>query len=264
MMRRERITLICAVALLVAQAAKAADGSHHVSPAPPAKPMPDMPHQKMAEMMRMDDTAPIGMVIFDRLEWRDAPGPNVGSWDAQAWYGGDYHKVWFKTEGERAGGQTENARAELLWDRVVARWWGLQAGARQDFGAGPSRTWLTIGTQGLAPQRFEVEAALYLGDQGRTAARFAAEYELLLTQRLILQPRLEMNLYGKSDPQRGLGSGLSTLEIGLRLRYEIRREFAPYLGLTSNRAFGGTADMRRADGEGISDTRLVAGVRVWF
>jgi copper resistance protein B len=226
--------------------------------------MLDMPYQKMTEMMGMDDTAPVGMVIFDRLEWRDADGANLLGWDAQAWYGGDYHKVWLKPEGERAGGRTEDARAELLWDRIVARWWSVQAGARRDFGAGPTRTWATVGIQGLAPQWFHIDAALYVGDQGRTAARFAAEYELLLTQRLILQPRLEMNLHGKSDPQRGLGSGLTSLEIGLRLRYEFRREFAPYLGLTSSRAFGGTADMRQADGEAISDTCLVAGVRVWF
>jgi copper resistance protein B len=226
--------------------------------------MPDAPYHKMARMMRMDDMAPIGMVLINRLEWHDATGADAAAWDGQAWYGSDYNKVRVKTEGERVHGRTEDARAELLWDRIVARWWSLQVGARQDFGANQPRTWAALGVQGLAPQWFDVEATLYLGDGGRTAARFEAEYELLFTQRLILQPRVEMNLYGKRDPQRAIGSGLSTLELGLRLRYEFRREFAPYVGFIWSRAFSETADLRRAGGEGINDTRVVAGVRVWF
>ena len=258
-----RITAI-AIALLAAVSARPQSESQHVPPGPPTKTMPDMPYREMVKMMGMDDTAPIGMVLLDRLEWRGGAGADAGAWDGYAWYGGDYNKLWCKTEGERTRGRTEDARAELLWDRIVTRWWSLQLGARQDFGAGPPRRWAAIGVQGLAPQWFDIEAAIYAGDGGRTAARFQAQYELLFTQRLILQPRLEANLYGKGDPQRGLGPGLSDLELGLRLRYEIWREFAPYIGLDWRRAFGATADFRRTDGENVGDARIVAGVRVWF
>jgi copper resistance protein B len=244
--------------------AHAEDESRHIPPAPPAKSMPDMSHHEMVDMMGMDDTASIGSVLIDRFEWRNATGGDAAAWEADAWYGGDYNKLWFKTEGERTHGQTHDARAELLWDRIVSRWWSLLAGVRQDFGAGPPRTWAAIGVQGLAPQWFAIDATLYVGEAGRTAARLQAQYELLFTQRLILQPELEANLYGTSDPQRGLGSGLSDVEIGLRLRYEFRREFAPYIGLSWTRAFGETADFRRADGEDTSDVRLVAGLRVRF
>jgi copper resistance protein B len=260
---RARITVL-SIMLLAAVSARSENESQHVPPEPPTKTMPDMPYRAMVEMMEMDDTAPVGKVLLDRLEWRGGSGTNGGAWDGYAWYGGDYNKLWFKTEGERVQGRTEDARAELLWDRIVTRWWSLQLGARQNFGAGPPRRWAAAGVQGLAPQWFDIEATLYVGDNGRTAARFQAQYELLFTQRLILQPELEMNLYSKGDPQRGLGPGLSGLELGLRLRYEIRREVAPYIGVNWNRAFGETADFRRRDGEGIGAARGVAGVRVWF
>jgi copper resistance protein B len=258
-----RITTF-ALGLFAALTAHSQNESQHVPPAPPAKPMPDMSHHEMVKMMDMDDTSRVGMVLVDRFEWRNGADANAAAWDAHAWYGGDYNKLWFKTEGERVQGRTEDARAELLWDRIVGRWWSMQAGAREDFGAGPPRTWAAIGVQGLAPLWFDIEATLYVGAAGRTAVRFQAQYELLFTQRLILQPELETNLYGKSDPERSLGSGLSDMELGLRLRYEFRREFAPYVGLSWTRAVGETADMRRAAGEDASELRAVAGVRVWF
>ncbi|MGB8328240.1 MAG: copper resistance protein B [Steroidobacteraceae bacterium] len=260
---RSRITA-CAIALLAAGSARSEDRSLHVPPTAPAKIAADSSHREMVQMMQMDDTARIGMVALDRFEWRGARGADAGAWEAHAWYGGDYDKVWVETEGERMHGRTHAGRAELLWDRILARWWSRQLGARQDFGSGPPRTWAAVGIKGLAPQWFDVEATLYLGDGGRSAARLQVQYELLWTQRLILQPRLEANLYGKADPQRGLGAGVSDLELGLRLRYEIRREFAPYLGVSWSRAFGRTADSRRAGGEDIGDTRVVAGVRVWL
>jgi copper resistance protein B len=257
-----RNSTLC-IALLVALCARAEDESPHVAPAAPAKVMPNMPHHDMVQMMTMDDAARIGMVLVDRFEWRDA-GAAAGEWDGHAWYGDDYNKLWFKTEGQSVRGRTEDARAELLWDRIVARWWSLQLGARQDFGSGPPRTWAAVGVQGLAPQWFSIEGTLYVGDAGRTAARFQAYYDLLFTQRLIFQPELEVNLYGKSDPERDLGSGISDLEFGLRLRYEFRREFAPYIGLTWNQTFGETADLRRAAGERANELCAVAGVRLWF
>lgn len=238
--------------------------AEHVAPEPPTHSMGEMSYRAMAEMMQMDDRARAGKVLLDQLELRDTSDGSGSVWDVEAWYGSDYNKAWLRTEGDRAKGRTEDARAELFWDRIISRWWLVQAGARQDFGEGPSRTWGTFGVQGLAPYWFEIEATLYAGEQGRTAARLKAEYELLLTQRLILQPEAEVNLYGKSDRERGLGSGLSDFEAALRLRYEIRREFAPYVGVVWSRRFGDTADLARASGTDTSDVQIVAGLRIWF
>jgi copper resistance protein B len=236
----------------------------HVPPDPPAHEMHDMPYDAMVEMMAMDDTDPFSRVLFDQLDWRDGDGADVFAWDAEAWYGGDYHKLWLKTEGDLTGGTVEEARAEALWDRVFSRWWSLQTGVRHDFGEGPSRTWAAFGVQGLAPYFLEVEATAYLGEGGRTAARFSGEYDLLLTQRLVLQPEIELSLHGKSDPENGIGSGLSDVQFGLRLRYELRREFAPYVGLVWTRRFAQTADFARAVGDDASDWQVLAGLRAWF
>jgi copper resistance protein B len=146
----------------------------------------------------------------------------------------------------------------------VAAYWDVQLGVRQDGGTGPNRSWLAVGVQGLAPYWFEIDAAAYVSDEGRSALRLEAEYELLLTQRLVLQPRLEVNFYGKQDAERGLGSGLSDLTAGLRLRYEIRRELAPYVGIEWAGKFGATADYAEAEGEDRHETRVVAGVRFWY
>lgn len=238
--------------------------AEHVPPDPPKHSMEEMPYRAMAEMMQMDDRERYGKVLMDQLEWRDTSAGSANVWDLEAWYGSDYNKVWFRSEGDRAKGRTEHARAELFWDRIISRWWHVQAGARQDFGEGPSRTWAALGVQGLAPYWFELEATLYAGEQGRTAARVKAEYELRLTQRLILQPEAEANLYGKSDRERGLGSGLSDVEAALRLRYEIRREFAPYVGVVWSRRFGDSANLARARGADANDLQVVAGFRIWF
>lgn len=236
---------------------------NHVPPLPPQHAMGDMSKERMVELMQMEDSAPVGMMLVDQFEWREIDDADAILWDAQAWYGNDYNKAWFKTEGERVDGEYEG-RAELLWDRIVSRWWSLQAGVRHDFSEGPSRTWAAFGMQGLAPYWFEVEATVYLGEEGRTAARAAVEYDILFTQRLILQPEVELNLYGKDDPANGIGSGLSDAEVALRLRYEIRREFAPYVGVAWTRLFGDTADLASAAGHDSSDLQVVAGVRLWF
>ena len=141
---------------------------------------------------------------------------------------------------------------------------GYAAGLRYDSGIAPDRKWLAVGVQGLAPYWFEVDAAAYIGEQGRTALRLSAEYELLLTQKLVLQPRVEANFYGQRDAARELGAGLSSLITGVRLRYEIRREFAPYVGVEWGGKFGGTADYARATGVRAHETRVVAGVRFWY
>jgi copper resistance protein B len=242
----------------------AASESQHVPPDPPQHLMESMPYREMARSMQMDDTERVGKVLLDQFEWRTTSTGAAARWEAQAWYGGDDNKLWVKMEGQRVQSTTQDARVDLLWDRIISRWWDVQAGARHDFGAGPSRTWAAFGVEGLAPYWFDVEATFYVGEESRTSARLRAEYDLLLTQRLILQPEAEANLYGKSDAARQIGSGLSDLEVGLRLRYEIRREIAPYVGLVWSRRFAGTADLARAAGEDPSDVQVVAGVRVWF
>jgi len=236
----------------------------HIAPDPPQHQMHDMPYKAMADMMGMDDTKRFLRTVVDELDWRDGDGDNAIAWDAYARYGGDYNKVWLKTEGERSDGAIEHASVELLWDRVFSRWWSVQSGARHDFGEGPSRNWLGVGVQGLAPYFFEVEATAYVGDGGRTAARLRVEYELLFTQRLILQPAIELNAYGKDDPANRIGSGVSDLEASLRLRYEFRREFAPYIGAAWVRHLGRTAGLMRAAGDESSDLQLLAGIRFWF
>lgn len=235
----------------------------HVPPDPPQHFMGDMPKERMSELMQMDDDALYGKVLLDQLEWREVGGEDVQAWEFDAWYGNDFNKVWLETEGETTDGEQEG-RVELMWDRIISPWWSFQTGVRQDFGAGPGRTWLDLGIQGLAPYFFDIDAAIYIGEEGRTAARFSGEYDILITQRLILQPELELRAFGKNDPENGIGSGFSDLELGLRLRYEIRREFAPYIGLHWERKFGRTADLARDAGEDPDDLSVVAGLRVWF
>lgn len=202
--------------------------------------------------------------LLDRLEVSDADDGTALGWEATAWIGGDLQRVWLRSEGESVDGRIEHGDVEVLYGRSVRPWWDVLAGVRQDVGEGPSRTWAAIGVQGLAPYKFEVAATAYIGQGGRTALRAEAEYDTLLTNRLILQWRAEANAHGKDDPLAGIGAGLSTVELGARLRYEITRQFAPYIGIEHDRAFGNTADLRRTSGHGAGDTRVVAGVRVWF
>jgi copper resistance protein B len=238
--------------------------SEHVAPNPPSQVMPDMTYKSMAQMMQMTDRETFGAVLIDQLEWGDASGAGAFDWYAQGWYGGDYDKLWLKTEGEHAEGTTWDARVEALWDHVFARWWSLQTGLRHDFGDGPSRNWAAFGVAGLAPYFFNLEATAYVGDAGRTAARIRAEYEVLFSQRLILQPEFEVNAYGQDDPERQIGAGISDFQLGLRLRYEFRREIAPYLGVVWVRRTGRTADFARAAGESTGDVWAVLGVRIFF
>ena len=216
------------------------------------------------ERLRLADEHSFGSVLFDRLERAYGRDGDATSYDAQAWFGRDYNRLVLKAEGEYAGGRLEDARTEVLWGHAIASYWDTQLGVRFDSGEGPNRTWAALGIQGLAPYWFELDLTGYVGEEGRTALRLSAEYELLLTQRLVLQPRLEANLYGKSDEARGIGSGLSDAVAGLRLRYEVNRQFAPYVGVEWASKFGQTADLAKADGNPRSETLWVAGVRFWF
>lgn len=202
--------------------------------------------------------------LLDRLEaWDADAGTGVG-WEALSWVGTDLNRLWLRSEGERVGSNLESADIEVLYGRSVSRWWDVVAGVRHDFGEGPSQSFAAFGVMGLSPYKFEIDATAYIGQSGQTAARLEAEYDTLLTNRLILQWQAEVEFHGKDDALRGIGSGLSTFEAGLRLRYEFTRKFAPYIGVVWERAFGGTADLRRERFDDITDTRLVAGVRIWF
>jgi copper resistance protein B len=205
----------------------------------------------------------IGYLLFDRLEaWNDDGGGEA--WEAQGWYGSDRHRLWLRSEGEREQGRTSHADLEVLYGRPIARWWDLVIGVRHDFAPGVGRDHAAIGVIGTAPYKFEVEATGYLDTSGRLSTRIEAEYELLLTNRLILQPTIEAEWHARDDRGRAIGAGVSTAEAGLRLRYEFNRRFAPYVGLVHERSFGATADLRRDEGDAVRDTRAVAGVRFWF
>ncbi|MEK6814974.1 MAG: copper resistance protein B [Nitrospirota bacterium] len=217
-----------------------------------------------ARPLRLADEHNFGSLLADQFEVARARDNTSAAYELQAWYGRTYDRAVLKAEGEVDGGKFEEARTELLWGHAVAPFWDAQLGVRYDSGVGPNRRWLAFGIQGLAPYWFEVDAAIYIGDEGRTALRLDAEYELLLTQKLILQPKIETDFYGKRDAERGLGSGLAKLTAAVRLRYEIRREFAPYVGIERARKFGATAGYARAAGKDTEETRLVAGVRFWF
>lgn len=211
-----------------------------------------------------EDNPLLFKAMVDQLEVRLTSGDNPLAWDAEAWLGKDLNKLWLKTEGERVNGKNEDVELQLLYSRAVAAYWDFQAGWRGDLRPRPDRNWLAVGFKGLAPYFFSIDAAIFIGESGRTAARFDVEYDILFTQRLILTPEFETNFYGKKDVERGIGSGLSDMEFGLRLRYEIRREFAPYIGLNWWKIFGDTADFAKVAGQDTDDLQITLGLRAWF
>jgi copper resistance protein B len=203
-------------------------------------------------------------VVFDQLEWQAGEGANGLNVDTRGWIGRDRDRLWFRAEGDGEGGRVGDAQTHVLYGRQFSRWWDVVAGVRQDFRPGSPQTWAAFGIQGLAPYWFEIEATGYVGASGRTHARFEVEYELLFTNRLVLQPLFEAEVFGKSDPDRGIGAGLSTTDLGFRLRYEFRREIAPYVGVTWRNKWGQTADFADAAGEDPGGARFVTGLRLWF
>ncbi|NHK29687.1 copper resistance protein B [Parvularcula flava] len=204
-------------------------------------------------------------VMADRFEIQSLDGEETGVWDAQGWYGGDINKLFVKTEGEYSfeGDEVEDAEIQALWSRAISPYWDLQTGLRYDVEP-DGKAHGVFGVQGLAPYLFEVDAAAFVSEDGDVTARTEVEYELLLTQRLILQPRLEANFSFQDVPDRELGTGLTNLDAGVRLRYEIKREFAPYVGVEWQGAFGETADIIEAAGGDAQGTAFVAGIRAWF
>ncbi|MBN4059725.1 MAG: copper resistance protein CopB [SAR86 cluster bacterium] len=202
-------------------------------------------------------------VMVNELESNDS-GATPLTWDAQAWLGHDLKKLWFKTEGERTQGDTKEVEVQALYSQAFSPFWDFQIGLRHDAKPSPSQDWAVIGLQGLAPYFFEIDAALFVGESGNSGLRLNVEYDWLFTQKIILTPEVEMNFYGQNIPQVSLGSGLSDITLGLRLRYEIRREIAPYVGLEWSKFYGNSADFASRDGLEVSDTKVVAGLRMWF
>jgi copper resistance protein B len=206
-------------------------------------------------------------VIIDQLEKRYGDDANPTILDSQMWVGKDINKLWLKADLELDDGKTQESEIQALYSRAISSYWDGQIGIMHSSGvdaAEPNRNWGVIGLHGLAPYWFDVDTALFVGESGRVAARFSVEYELLFTQKLILSPEIEMNFYGQNDTETGTGSGLSDVNAGLRLRYEIRREFAPYVGLNWHKTFGNTAEFAKITGEPVSDTTWVIGLRAWL
>lgn len=203
-------------------------------------------------------------VIVDKLEYQNFESSSALNWNATAWVGGDIDRLWLRTEGEREQGNTHKAELQALWGHAVSPWWELVAGVRQDFKPASGQTWAAFGIQGTPLYGLELQATAYAGERQQTALRLEAAYAMLLTNRWILEPTLEANLYGRNDAGREQGAGLADSEVGLRLRYEITRGFAPYVGLSFNRLHGSRANQAREDGEDLGQTRLIAGIRLRF
>ena len=206
-----------------------------------------------------------GMLAFNIAEHQVRNGRDGYEWDAEGWYGGDINRFVVKSEGDGAfGGPLERAEVQALYSRAIGPYFNLQGGLRYDIKPNPSRAYAAIGVEGLAPSFFDVEGTLFLSNKGEVLARAEGYYDQRITQRLILQPRAELNFAAQNSRDLGIGSGLSDAEIGVRLRYDIRREFAPYVGVQYRRAFGNTRKFLREKGEEADGWSLLTGIRVWF
>jgi len=292
----KRIGLLAFAGLALAAPAAAQDHSHMPGMAMPAQPPAPSPQPPPAQSPAPEASAPppwsgdhaadryfdpaamaharamaheemggmrFSKVMLNLAEYQTGSGGDGYRWDGQAWFGGDINRLVVRSEGEGREGELETAEAQALYSRAVGRYLDLQAGVRQDFSP-RARTYLTIGAQSLLPLWFDVEGALFLSTKGELLARAEGTYDLRLFQRVVLQPRAELNLAARSSPETRTGSGLVNAELGLRLRYEIRREFAPYIGVSWDRRLGRTADDFRAAGDRPESTTFVVGVRTWY
>lgn len=248
--------------------------ANHDAPAADAPPVGSLPasdgegprgYDSYGIHPHMMDNAPTWQVLFDKFgASRNRNGQNALEWDGRFWFGTATDRLLVKSEGERESGGGSDGKVEAFWSHAISPFWNLQLGARRDIGAGPKRNWAAVGVEGLLPYNVELTATAYAGPSGRSALALKAEYDLLLTQRLIFTPELQASVYGKNDPQRGIGSGLSQGSLSLRLRYEVTREFAPYVGVSFERKFGQTASYASDAGESRSQAAVIAGVRFWF
>ena len=203
-------------------------------------------------------------VEFDQLEWQFVHGEPGQRWDSRSWIGGDINRIWIRTEGDAVDGVLDAAEAQVLYGRSFSRWWDVVAGVRFDARPEPSHTWFALGVQGLAPQYIDVQATLYIGDEGHVAARVELEHDMHVTQRLVMQPLVELSLSGKDDPDRGIGPGLSTAEVGFRFRYELKKELAPYAGVVWHKKLFGTGDYARQNNGDPGGWHIVTGLRFWM
>jgi copper resistance protein B len=203
---------------------------------------------------------------LDQNEYRlNDNGDNLYVWDAQGWAGTDYDKLYLKSKGELVLDDTlEKAEIQVLYSRLISDFFDAQLGVRYDFEPDPERVYGVLGLQGLAPQFFEVDAAFFVSEKGDVSARFEAEYELFITQRLILQPSAELDIALQEVMELGIGSGPNSVELGLRLRYEVAREIAPYIGVHYERDLFNTADFTRDEGGEVDAVSFVAGLRLFF
>lgn len=212
----------------------------------------------------MEDDPLLTMLKVDQLELRDADEGDVTAWEGHLWIGKDLNKLWIKTEGERSSEATESAEIQLLYSRAVDSNWDLQLGLRHDARPTPNRDWFAIGFNGLAPYFFDVDSAIFIERDGQVNLRFQTEYEIMMTQKWVLSPELEINWFSEDDLALGIGAGFSDLEAGVRLRYEISRDLAPYIGVNFEKLLGDTADIAEAASLETSESQLVLGVSFWF
>jgi copper resistance protein B len=233
-----------------------------VLPATPVQ--PTLPGEREFGQPVMDRPI-LAHAIFNELEGRWNGTNTEFRWDGQGWVGTDYDKLWIKSEGTlQSNGTLDDGQQQFLYDRAITTYFDVQGGLRSDIDSRPTRNWAAFGVQGLAPYFFDLEVTGFVSGEGHLAAKLEASYDLLITNRLILQPQVEINLYSKADPARLIGAGFSDIDTGLRLRYEISRKFAPYLGIVYEGKFGQTASYARRAGESTGDFRFAFGVRVWF
>jgi copper resistance protein B len=256
-------------------------GMHTTSP-PPPDPHGGSPHavestptlpilaDRSSWPSPVDDTAMYSFVLFDLLEYQRTSDLDALRWDILGWLGGDYNRFWFKSEGRKVFTSQEGSEveAQALYGRLIAPFFDVQVGLRYDQrlqrGANPTRVYAVIGLQGLAPYWFDIEPTLFISNKGKVSARLTATYDVLLSQRLVLQPRLEINAAFQKDEAIGIAAGLNDVELGGRLRYEIRREFAPYIGVTWKESIGATHRLTTREGGDPSHLAFVVGVRLWF
>ena len=207
---------------------------------------------------------PLMSLAVKRLEWTHSGNSNQGAYEIEGWWGDDWNRAVLKAEGEISNQSLGDARTELLWRKPLGTFWNTELGVRQDSGDVNNRTWLALGINGISPYWLDLDATFYVRDQSQTALILNAEYDWRITQSWVLQPRLEVSFYGKNDLANDMGQGLSEVQSGLRLRYDINHQFMPYIGVEVNRHYGKTADLMTAKGEQSNQTLAVAGVAFWF
>ena len=250
--------------ILPAAAALLALAGAPAAQTPPAKDQPAPGMELGGAVQPVMDQTIFAHLFFNELEGRFNGSNTEFRWDGQGWVGTDYDKLRIKSEGTLSKGALDDGQQQFLYDRAITTYFDLQGGLRSDIDSRPTRNWAAFGIQGLAPYFFDLELTGFVSGEGHLAAKLEASYDLLLTQRRILQPQIEPNIYSKGDPARLVGAGFSDIDTGLRLRYEFSRNFAPYIGVVYEGKFGQTANFARCAGESTGDVRFAFGVRVWF